>query len=56
MEEEEVDKPPIAYTYMGGEHCPIEDDSEVVDFCMQCRIPKIEGLENCKALKVSISV
>jgi hypothetical protein len=34
VEEEEVNKPPIAYTYMGGDICPIEDDSEVVDFCM----------------------
>ena len=53
VEEEEADKPPIAYTYMGGEHCPIEPESEVVDFCMQYRIPKIESLEQCKTLKVS---
>jgi len=53
VEEVEADKPPIAYTYMGGECCPIEPDSEVVDFCMQYRIPKIEGLEDCKGLKVS---
>jgi Leucine-rich repeat (LRR) protein len=51
VEEVPADKPPIAYTYMGGEHCPIEPDSEVVDFCMQYRIPKIEGLEDCKNLK-----
>ena len=42
VEEVEADKPPIAYTYMGSEACPIEDDSECVDFCMQYRIPKIE--------------
>jgi len=36
---------------MGSEGLPIEDDDEVVDFCMQYRIPKIEGLENCKNLK-----
>jgi hypothetical protein len=53
IEEEEADKPPIAFTYMGGEYCPIEPESEIVDFCMQYRIPKIEGLENCKTLKVS---
>ncbi len=47
IEEEEADKPPIAYTYMGKAGLEIEDDSEVVDFCMQYRIPKIEGLENC---------
>ena len=56
VEEEEADKPPIAYTYMGSEACPIEDDSECVDFCMQYRIPKIEGLENCKNLKVSFKI
>jgi protein phosphatase 1 regulatory subunit 7 len=53
VEEVEADKPPIAYTYMGSEACPIEPESEVVDFCMQYRIPKIEGLEECKTLKVS---
>ena len=53
IEEEEADKPPIAYTYMGSEGLPIEEDDEVVDFCMQYRIPKIEGLEKCKNLKVS---
>lgn len=53
VEEEEADKPPIAYTYMGSDVCPIEPGSEVVDFCMQYRIPKIEALENCKTLKVS---
>jgi len=55
IEEEEAGKPPIAYTYMGSDACPIEENSEVVDFCMQYRIPKIEGLENCKSLKVSYS-
>jgi hypothetical protein len=54
IEEEEADKPPIAYTYMGTPELPIEEDDEVVDFCMQYRIPKIEGLEKCKHLKVSI--
>ena len=34
IEEEEADKPPIAYTYMGSAGLEIEDDSEVVDFCM----------------------
>ena len=56
VEEVPKDKPPIAYTYMGGEHCPIEDNSEYVDFCMQYRIPKIEGLEKCKNLKVSFQL
>ena len=51
IEEEEEDKPPIAYTYMGSEGLPIEADDEVVDFCMQYRIPKIEGLEECHNLK-----
>ena len=34
IEEEEEDKPPIAYTYMGSAGLPIEADDEVVDFCM----------------------
>ena len=53
IEEDDPDRPPIAYTYMGSEGLPIEDDDEVVDFCMQYRIPKIEGLEKCTNLKVS---
>lgn len=53
VEEDDPDRPPIAYTYMGSAGLPIEDDDEVVDFCMQYRIPKIEGLENCTNLKVS---
>lgn len=56
VEEVEADKPPIAYTYMGSDACPIEPGSEVVDFCMQYRIPKIEGLEDCKNLKVSKNI
>lgn len=52
VEEVPVDKPPIAYTYMGGESCPIEPGQESVDFCMQYRIPRIEGLEQNKTLKV----
>ena len=38
---------------MAGPGLEIESDDEVVDFCMQYRIPKIEGLEKCKNLKVS---
>ena len=53
IEEDHPDRPPIAYTYMGSEGLEIDPESEVVDFCMQYRIPKIEGLENCKNLKVS---
>lgn len=53
IEEDHPDRPPIAYTYMGSDGLEIDPDSEVVDFCMQYRIPKIEGLENCKNLKVS---
>ena len=53
VEEDDPERPPIAYTYMGSEGLPIDDDDEVVDFCMQYRIPKIEGLTNCKDLKVS---
>ena len=38
---------------MGTEGLEIESDDEVVDFCMQYRIPKIEGIDKCKNLKVS---
>lgn len=54
VEEDQADRPPIAYDYMGSEALPIDPEDEVVDFCMQYRIPKIEGLEECKNLKVSI--
>ena len=48
------ERPPIAFTYMGQPGMEIASDDEVVDFCMQYRIPKIEGLEKCaKNLKVS---
>ena len=50
---DDPDRPPIAFDYMGTERCPISPDDEVVDFCMQYRIPKIEGLTECKNLKVS---
>ena len=53
VEESDPDRPPIAYTYMGDTGLEIESDDEVVDFCMQYRIPKIEGLEKVKHLKVS---
>ena len=51
VEMDDPDRPPIAYDQMGSEGLPIEADDEVVDFCMQYRIPKIEGLEECKGLK-----
>ena len=52
IEEEDPDKPPIAYTYMGTTGLEIDEEDEVVDFCMQYRIPKIEGLDQVKHLKV----
>ena len=51
VEEDDPDRPPIAYDYMGSEGLPISPEDEVVDFCMQYRIPKIEGLQECKNLK-----
>jgi len=39
---------------MGQDGLEIDPEDETVDFCMQFRIPKIEGLEECKNLKVSI--
>ena len=54
IEEDDPERPPIAYTYMGGDGLEIDPEDEQVDFCMQYRIPKIEGLEECKGLKVSV--
>ena len=55
VEEDDPDRPPIAYDYMGEGGLVIESDDEVVDFCMQYRIPKIQNLEKVgKNLKVSI--
>ena len=53
VEMDDPDRPAIAYTYMGQDDLEIDDDAEQVNFCMQYRIPKIEGLEKCKHLKVS---
>lgn len=51
VEMDDPDRPPIAYDQMGTEGLPIDPEDEVVDFCMQYRIPKIEGLTECKNLK-----
>lgn len=51
IEEDDPERPPIAFDYMGTEALPIDPEDEVVDFCMQYRIPKIEGLTECKNLK-----
>jgi len=51
IEEDDPNRPPIAYDYMGSEELPIEPEDEIVDFCMQFRIPKIEGLTNNRNLK-----
>lgn len=55
-EMDDPDRPPIKFDYMGTASLPISPDDEVVDFCMQYRIPKVEGLTECKNLKVSISI
>lgn len=34
IEESDPDRPPIAFTYMGDPGLEIEEDDEVVDFCM----------------------
>ena len=54
IEEDDPERPPIAYTYIWGDGLEIDPEDEQVDFCMQYRIPKIEGLEECKGLKVSV--
>lgn len=45
-DEEEAKK--IHYTILGGEQCPVAADDEEVDYCMQYRIPKIEGVSHAK--------
>lgn len=34
VEEDQADRPPIAYDYMGSESLPIDPEDEIVDFCM----------------------
>ena len=43
----------IKYTYLGSEDCPITSDAEEIEFSMNYRIPKIEGLQHCFELRVS---
>ena len=45
---------PIKYTILGSEDCPVSADDESIEFCMSYRIPKIEGLEQCTKITVSI--
>lgn len=50
---EEMTKPDIVYTHLGSEQCPVSPNDTEVEFSMLFRIPKIEGLEQCKDLRVS---
>jgi hypothetical protein len=50
---EELSKPDIVFTHLGSEQCPVSPDDTEVEFSMLFRIPKIEGLEACKDLRVS---
>lgn len=54
QEDAKEDTGPIRYTPLGGEDCPIEADMEVVEYCSQYRIPKLEGLDQCTELTVSM--
>jgi len=42
----------IEYDRLGGERCPVRPDMEEIEYSMSFRIPKIEGLSECKGLKV----
>ena len=54
VEEDDPERPPIAYDHMGEGGLEIASDDEVVDFCMQYRIPKIQNVDKCGTnLKVS---
>ena len=50
---EELSKPDIVYTHLGSEQCPVSPDDTEVEYSMVFRIPRIEGLEECKDLRVS---
>lgn len=47
-------KAPIKYTYLGSEDCPVTPEMDDIEFSMSYRIPKIENLEQCTELKVSL--
>ena len=50
---EEIEKGDIVYTHLGSEQCPVSPEDTEVEYSMIFRIPKIEGLEHCKDLRVS---
>lgn len=58
MEEDKNDKEeesaPIKFTFLGSQDCPVQGDEEEIEYSMSFRIPKIENLEKCTQLKVSL--
>jgi hypothetical protein len=39
---------------LGSEECPVSPEDEEIEYSMIFRIPKIEALEQCTVLKVSL--
>ena len=54
-EDAKEESQPIKYTHLGSEECPLASDDEEVEYSMDFRIPKLEGLERCTKL-VSLSL
>lgn len=51
--EEKEGAPLINYSYLGSEECPIDVTADEIEYSMIFRIPRIEGLEECKLLRVT---
>jgi len=39
---------------LGSEECPVSPEDEEIEYSMIFRIPRIEALEQCTVLKVSL--
>ena len=46
----------INYNLLGSEECPTAPDMEEIEYSMIFRIPKIEALEACVNLRVSVLI
>ena len=42
----------INYNILGSEECPVDPEMEEIEYSMIYRIPRIEGIEECKNLRV----
>ena len=53
-DKEHADSGLINYNFLGTEECPVTADMEEIEYSMIYRIPRIEGLEKCTQLRVSL--